>query len=77
MGTPNEDEWPGVTSLPDYKTSFPQWSATSLKKHVPGLNEDGLELLAELLVYDPSARMSGGSSSIRTPGHDRSAGGQC
>lgn len=25
MGTPNEDTWPGVTSLPDYKSSFPKW----------------------------------------------------
>lgn len=25
MGTPNEDTWPGVTSLPDYKSAFPKW----------------------------------------------------
>lgn len=23
LGTPSEDIWPGVTSLPDYKSSFP------------------------------------------------------
>lgn len=25
MGTPTEDTWPGVTSLPDFKSSFPKW----------------------------------------------------
>ncbi|MQM05164.1 hypothetical protein Taro_037974 [Colocasia esculenta] len=27
MGTPNEETWPGVTSLPDFKTAFPKWPA--------------------------------------------------
>ncbi|CAN6442564.1 unnamed protein product [Victoria cruziana] len=26
LGTPTEETWPGVTSLPDYKTSFPKWA---------------------------------------------------
>lgn len=25
LGTPNEDTWPGVTSLPDFKSAFPKW----------------------------------------------------
>ncbi|KAK6936490.1 Protein kinase domain, partial [Dillenia turbinata] len=25
MGTPNEDTWPGVTSMPDFKSAFPKW----------------------------------------------------
>ena len=25
MGTPNEDTWPGVNSLPDFKSAFPKW----------------------------------------------------
>lgn len=28
MGTPYEDTWPGVTSLPDYKSAFPKWKPT-------------------------------------------------
>lgn len=27
MGTPNEEIWPGVTSLPDFKSAFPKWPA--------------------------------------------------
>jgi cyclin-dependent kinase 2 len=25
MGTPTEASWPGVASLPDYKSTFPKW----------------------------------------------------
>ncbi|KAF8407528.1 hypothetical protein HHK36_006662 [Tetracentron sinense] len=25
LGTPNEEIWPGVTSLPDFKSAFPRW----------------------------------------------------
>lgn len=61
LGTPNEANWPGVSSLPDYKSTFPQWSATSLRAAVKGLDEQGLDLLAATLVYDPAGRMSGES----------------
>lgn len=27
LGTPNEQSWPGVSSLPDYKSAFPKWQA--------------------------------------------------
>ena len=25
LGTPNEEVWPGVTALPDFKSAFPKW----------------------------------------------------
>lgn len=62
LGTPNESNWPGVSALPDYKATFPQWSATSLRAAVKGLDETGLDLLASTLVYDPAGRISGESS---------------
>ncbi|KAI9632435.1 kinase-like domain-containing protein [Dioszegia hungarica] len=58
LGTPNESNWPGVSALPDYKATFPQWSATSLRAAVKGLDETGLDLLASTLVYDPAGRIS-------------------
>uniref|UniRef100_A0A453N3D9 Protein kinase domain-containing protein n=1 Tax=Aegilops tauschii subsp. strangulata TaxID=200361 RepID=A0A453N3D9_AEGTS len=30
MGTPNEETWPGVSSLPDYKSAFPKWPSVEL-----------------------------------------------
>ena len=45
LGTPNEESWPGVSQLPDYKPSFPQWSAQDLARHVPHLDPAGLDFL--------------------------------
>ncbi|KAL1409496.1 Cyclin-dependent kinase catalytic subunit [Vanrija albida] len=58
LGTPNEDVWPGVKQLPDYKATFPQWNAVDLKTAVRGLDANGLDLLAQTLIYDPAHRIS-------------------
>uniref|UniRef100_A0A7N8X7X8 cyclin-dependent kinase n=1 Tax=Mastacembelus armatus TaxID=205130 RepID=A0A7N8X7X8_9TELE len=58
LGTPDETVWPGVTSMPDYKPSFPKWARQDLSKVVPLLEEDGRELLGEMLNYDPNKRLS-------------------
>jgi len=58
MGTPDESVWPGVTSLPEYKSTFPKWKATVLKKCIPRLDELGSDLLNQLLHYEPSRRIT-------------------
>lgn len=58
LGTPNEKTWPGVSQLPDYKQTFPQWSGVDLGTLVPNLDKDGLELLQSTLIYDTANRMS-------------------
>ncbi|MBN3280588.1 CDK1B kinase, partial [Polyodon spathula] len=58
LGTPNNDVWPDVESLPDYKNSFPKWKSGSLSSLVKNLDEDGLDLLAKTLIYDPAKRIS-------------------
>jgi serine/threonine protein kinase len=58
LGTPDETTWPGVTSFPDFKTSFPKWRREPTAKLVPTLEPAGQELLDALLEYDPSQRMS-------------------
>jgi hypothetical protein len=45
LGTPNEESWPGVKQLPDYKPTFPQWSAQNLTEQVPYLDAAGIDLL--------------------------------
>lgn len=45
LGTPNEPVWPGVSQLPDYKATFPQWRRKNLRTVVPTLDADGSELL--------------------------------
>ncbi|CAI9103825.1 OLC1v1002396C1 [Oldenlandia corymbosa var. corymbosa] len=58
LGTPNESVWPGVSSLPDWQKKFHQWEVQPLKSVVPNLDEDGLDLLNEMLKYQPSKRIS-------------------
>lgn len=58
LRTPTEDIWPGVTSLPDYKTTFPYWSTNQLANQVKKLNPVGLDLIKKMLVYDPVHRIS-------------------
>ena len=63
LGTPTEQEWPGVTSFPDFKASFPKWDRKVEEELVNSdgilvLGEEGLNLLEALLVYDPAGRVS-------------------
>ncbi|KAK7863498.1 hypothetical protein R5R35_009056 [Gryllus longicercus] len=58
LGTPDEEVWPGVSQLPDYKSMFPRWEAQDIKDILP-INDDlGKDLLQKLLVYDPNKRIS-------------------
>lgn len=58
LGTPNEHVWAGVMSLPDFKTTFPQWSRKPLDQVVTRLDSYGLDLLERLITYDPLNRIS-------------------
>jgi len=58
LRTPTEELWPGVTQLPDFKASFPNWATMNLKNSMKKLEPAGLELLEAMLVYDPSKRIS-------------------
>ncbi|KZV95494.1 Pkinase-domain-containing protein [Exidia glandulosa HHB12029] len=60
LGTPNEDNWEGVTKLPDFKPTFPQWSARteSFEKMFGGLEKAGIDIIRQMLIYDTSKRLS-------------------
>ncbi|ODQ61262.1 hypothetical protein WICANDRAFT_83446 [Wickerhamomyces anomalus NRRL Y-366-8] len=58
LGTPNEEVWPDVTYLPDFKPTFPKWNRKDIQQAVPSLDPAGIDLLESMLVYDPAARIS-------------------
>ncbi|EDV58529.1 cyclin-dependent kinase 1 [Drosophila erecta] len=58
LKTPTEDIWPGVTSLPDYKNTFPCWSTNQLTNQLKNLDENGIDLIQKMLIYDPVHRIS-------------------
>ncbi|XP_047945168.1 cell division control protein 2 homolog C-like isoform X1 [Salvia hispanica] len=57
LGTPTEEVWPGVTSLPDWH-AYPQWEPQDLAHAVPYLGADGVDLLSKMLIYNPADRIS-------------------
>ncbi|KAI9004149.1 kinase-like domain-containing protein [Gaertneriomyces semiglobifer] len=58
LGTPTDDTWPGVQLLPDWKPSFPMWRRQNLDTIFTDLEPEGVQLLSELLAYDPAERIS-------------------
>lgn len=58
LGTPSEETWPGVSTMPDFKPTFPNWKSNVLKSLVPGITDDGLDLLEKMLIYNPNNRIS-------------------
>lgn len=57
-GTPNEKTWPGITKLPDFKLTFPQFKAKGIEAYNKYLDPVGLDLLARMLQQDPCKRIS-------------------
>ncbi|XP_024371211.1 cell division control protein 2 homolog isoform X1 [Physcomitrium patens] len=55
LGTPNEEVWPGVTSLPDFKTAFPKWPPKPLSSVVPSLEPAGIDLLEVCDLSTPAS----------------------
>jgi len=52
LGTPTEQTWPGMTSLPDYnKITFSHNPAIPLHEVVPDATSDAVDLLDQFLVY--------------------------
>ncbi|KAJ8939728.1 hypothetical protein NQ314_011014 [Rhamnusium bicolor] len=58
LKTPTEDLWPGVSTLPDYKATFPNWTSYNLAGQIKNLDSTGLDLLQNMLIYDPAKRIS-------------------
>jgi len=61
LGTPTEEIWPGLSALPDFKPTFPKWptrSWASIRNTKAQVGTEGIDLLENLLVYDPQKRLS-------------------
>ena len=57
-GTPNEKTWPGITKLPEFKLTFPQFKPAGLESYNKNLDKVGLDLLSKMIQQDPCKRIS-------------------
>lgn len=57
-GTPTEKTWPGITKLPNFKMSFPQFASKGLNSYCSFLPEEGIDLLQKMIYVDPCRRIS-------------------
>ncbi|KAJ3140547.1 hypothetical protein HDU90_007847 [Geranomyces variabilis] len=59
LGTPNETIWPGWSHLPLLKTfNFVNQPYSNLRSRFAYLTENGLDLLSQLLTFDPKKRIT-------------------
>eukprot|EP01108_Squamamoeba_japonica_P005199 TRINITY_DN4089_c0_g1_i2.p1 TRINITY_DN4089_c0_g1~~TRINITY_DN4089_c0_g1_i2.p1 ORF type:complete len:376 (+),score=167.07 TRINITY_DN4089_c0_g1_i2:154-1281(+) len=58
FGTPTEETWPGVSALPEYNPDVPLFPALPLETIVPGLDETGYDLFAQMCAYQPELRIT-------------------
>ncbi|DBA00606.1 TPA: hypothetical protein N0F65_007735 [Lagenidium giganteum] len=65
LGTPTEDQWPGMSSLPNYIEFTPN-PAPPLSSIFSAASEDALDLLSKLLKYNPSERLTA-SEALKHP----------
>lgn len=58
LSTPTKESWFAFTNLPNYQFEFPNWKLRPMSKLFPRLSPVGLDLLGQLLTYDPDLRLS-------------------
>ncbi|XVF23879.1 hypothetical protein REPUB_Repub13aG0077500 [Reevesia pubescens] len=58
LGTPDEESWPGVSSLPGFPGWGVKYTPKDLATEIPQLDALGVDLLKKLLSLDPDKRIS-------------------
>ena len=57
FGTPNNNLWPGISELPDFKASFPKFKPCDLEKKFKNMDPVAIDLLLQLVNIDPAKRI--------------------
>jgi len=53
MGTPTSEDFPDFNELTEWRDDFPKYKQKDIKNIVPGLQENGIDLLRKLLKIRP------------------------
>jgi cyclin-dependent kinase len=58
LGTPTAKEWPDMIKLPLYRADMPVYPPKKLREVLPRLDKNGIDLLSQMLRYDPKKRIT-------------------
>ena len=58
LGTPTEETFPGVTSMPGFSDTFPKWSPKPWNELLPDADPLFIDLVSKMLTYDPIRRIT-------------------
>ncbi|KAG7382307.1 Cell division control protein 2 [Phytophthora pseudosyringae] len=65
LGTPTVEIYPAIVDLPEYRRDFPVYpTPESLAHLVPTLDADGVDLLEQMLQYDPAKRITAADAMV-------------
>ena len=57
-GTPTEKTWPGISKLPNFKTTFPKFRMKDAKEVFSGFTKNELDLAMSMIALDPCKRIT-------------------
>lgn len=58
LGTPDPTVWEGLDRLPGFNTMFPKFPMRSIRYLVPNMDPAGMDLLAHMLRFNPTHRIT-------------------
>ena len=58
LGTPTEESWPGISMSEELQNyNFPRYASEPLVKRAPRLDQEGIDLVSQFLLYEAKRRM--------------------
>ncbi len=59
LGTPTEETWQGISMSEDLQSyNFPTYPSEPLVKRAPRLDQEGIDLVSQFLLYEAKKRLS-------------------
>ena len=57
-GTPTDKTWPGISKLPNFKSTFPKFRGKKPSEEFKTFNELEIDLVMQMIALDPCKRIT-------------------